>query len=189
MLGDFAGLPFNVNPRKTDTQRSVHFFQHGKTMHSSCRLCLFLSPGARPELNTDIVVGETDYTSYAILFYQKQGKITVKLYSRFNNCVSPNGSWCHNANVMLVNVFMMPCRQVRGHPIRAHVGQVWTTCWKTQFGAGLPFPLPYLQYVHINSIKSSHNDPFKTVTRLTVSQHKAETEHSSSTFVFIINPS
>ncbi|XP_015242080.1 PREDICTED: complement component C8 gamma chain-like [Cyprinodon variegatus] len=38
--------------------------------------------GTRPELNTDIVVVETDYTSYAVLYYQKQGKITVKLYSR-----------------------------------------------------------------------------------------------------------
>nr|XP_015810854.2 complement component C8 gamma chain [Nothobranchius furzeri] len=38
--------------------------------------------GARPELNTDIVIGETDYTGYAVLYYQKQGRITAKLYSR-----------------------------------------------------------------------------------------------------------
>ncbi|XP_044195855.1 complement component C8 gamma chain [Thunnus albacares] len=38
--------------------------------------------GVRPELNTDIVIGDTDYSSYAIMFYQKLGKITVKLYGR-----------------------------------------------------------------------------------------------------------
>uniref|UniRef100_A0A3B5LKX7 Complement component 8, gamma polypeptide n=1 Tax=Xiphophorus couchianus TaxID=32473 RepID=A0A3B5LKX7_9TELE len=38
--------------------------------------------GTRPELNTDIVIGETDYTTYAVLYYQKLGKVTVKLYSR-----------------------------------------------------------------------------------------------------------
>ncbi|XP_061878006.1 complement component C8 gamma chain [Entelurus aequoreus] len=38
--------------------------------------------GSRAELNTDIVVVETDYSSYAILCYQKLGKITMKLYSR-----------------------------------------------------------------------------------------------------------
>ncbi|GAA6228346.1 complement component C8 gamma chain [Lates japonicus] len=38
--------------------------------------------GPRPELNTEIVIGETDYTSYAVLYYQKKGKITMKLYGR-----------------------------------------------------------------------------------------------------------
>ncbi|XP_061569886.1 complement component C8 gamma chain isoform X1 [Cololabis saira] len=38
--------------------------------------------GARPELNTEIVIGDTDYTSYAVLYYQKKGKMSVKLYSR-----------------------------------------------------------------------------------------------------------
>lgn len=38
--------------------------------------------GARPELNTDIVIGETDYNSYAIMYYQKRGKTTMKLYGR-----------------------------------------------------------------------------------------------------------
>ncbi|XP_038582345.1 complement component C8 gamma chain isoform X1 [Micropterus salmoides] len=38
--------------------------------------------GARPELNTEIVIGETDYDSYAIMYYQKQDKITMKLYGR-----------------------------------------------------------------------------------------------------------
>ncbi|KAK2859367.1 hypothetical protein Q5P01_003987 [Channa striata] len=38
--------------------------------------------GSRPELNTDILIGETDYSSYAVMYYQKQGKITMKLYGR-----------------------------------------------------------------------------------------------------------
>uniref|UniRef100_A0A8C8RHR7 Complement C8 gamma chain n=1 Tax=Pelusios castaneus TaxID=367368 RepID=A0A8C8RHR7_9SAUR len=32
--------------------------------------------------NVDVVVGETDYSSYAILYYQKLRKISVKLYGR-----------------------------------------------------------------------------------------------------------
>ncbi|KAF1372914.1 hypothetical protein PFLUV_G00254850 [Perca fluviatilis] len=38
--------------------------------------------GTRPELNTEIAIGETDYNSYAIMYYQKMGKITMKLYVR-----------------------------------------------------------------------------------------------------------
>ncbi|XP_054478948.1 complement component C8 gamma chain [Anoplopoma fimbria] len=38
--------------------------------------------GNRPELDTEIVIGETDYNSYAIMYYQKRGKITMKLYGR-----------------------------------------------------------------------------------------------------------
>nr|XP_020465308.1 complement component C8 gamma chain [Monopterus albus] len=38
--------------------------------------------GANPVLNTEIVITETDYNSYAIMYYQKQGKTTIKLYGR-----------------------------------------------------------------------------------------------------------
>ncbi|XP_059182858.1 complement component C8 gamma chain [Centropristis striata] len=38
--------------------------------------------GSSPALNTEIVIGETDHTSFAIMYYQKQGKITMKLYGR-----------------------------------------------------------------------------------------------------------
>ncbi|XP_028289369.1 complement component C8 gamma chain [Parambassis ranga] len=38
--------------------------------------------GDRPELNIDIVIRDTDYTSYAILYYQKRGQTTIKLYTR-----------------------------------------------------------------------------------------------------------
>ncbi|XP_056290070.1 complement component C8 gamma chain [Pseudoliparis swirei] len=38
--------------------------------------------GARPELDTEIVIGEVVYDSYAIMYYQKRGQITMKLYGR-----------------------------------------------------------------------------------------------------------
>ncbi|KAM4606407.1 complement component C8 gamma chain [Polymixia lowei] len=38
--------------------------------------------GDRPEENTEVVIGETDYSSYAVIYYQKKGKITLKLYGR-----------------------------------------------------------------------------------------------------------
>lgn len=44
--------------------------------------------GTRPELNTEIAIGETDYTSYAIMYYQKRGKITMKLYGRTTDNLS-----------------------------------------------------------------------------------------------------
>ena len=44
---------------------------------------MLFPPGTRPELNTEIVIGETDYNSYAILYYHKRGKITMKLYGEF----------------------------------------------------------------------------------------------------------
>uniref|UniRef100_A0A3Q0QU56 Complement component 8, gamma polypeptide n=1 Tax=Amphilophus citrinellus TaxID=61819 RepID=A0A3Q0QU56_AMPCI len=43
---------------------------------------------AHPEDNIEIVIGETDYDSYAIMYYQKRGMITVKLYGRFLNNLS-----------------------------------------------------------------------------------------------------
>ncbi|KAE8279970.1 Complement component C8 gamma chain Precursor [Larimichthys crocea] len=39
--------------------------------------------GPRPELNTDIMISDTDYDSYAVIFYQKRGQITLKLYGGF----------------------------------------------------------------------------------------------------------
>ncbi|KAI4806640.1 hypothetical protein KUCAC02_017457 [Chaenocephalus aceratus] len=38
--------------------------------------------GPRSELDTKIVIGETDYSSYAIMYFQKRGQISIKLYSR-----------------------------------------------------------------------------------------------------------
>ncbi|KAM8823776.1 complement component C8 gamma chain [Spinachia spinachia] len=38
--------------------------------------------GARAELDTEIAVVETDYSSFVIIYYQKRGQITMKLYGR-----------------------------------------------------------------------------------------------------------
>ncbi|XP_034038225.1 complement component C8 gamma chain [Thalassophryne amazonica] len=38
--------------------------------------------GLRPELNTEIIIGDTDYSSYAVVYYQKRGEMTLKLYGR-----------------------------------------------------------------------------------------------------------
>ncbi|XP_077163114.1 complement component C8 gamma chain [Paroedura picta] len=40
-------------------------------------------------LPVDIVVGETDYSTYAIIFYQKSQKISVKLYGRASRLSEP----------------------------------------------------------------------------------------------------
>ncbi|XP_067234257.1 complement component C8 gamma chain [Chanodichthys erythropterus] len=42
---------------------------------------LFLK-GKRPDENMDIMVLETDYSSYAMLVFKRAGKITMKLYGR-----------------------------------------------------------------------------------------------------------
>ncbi|XP_036378315.1 complement component C8 gamma chain [Megalops cyprinoides] len=42
----------------------------------------FLLRGNRPANDIHIVVGETDYISYVILYYQKQRNISMKLYGR-----------------------------------------------------------------------------------------------------------
>lgn len=45
--------------------------------------------GSRPLLNTDIVIGESDYSSYAVFYYQKQGQLTMKLYGQSAACMLP----------------------------------------------------------------------------------------------------
>ncbi|KAM9332611.1 complement component C8 gamma chain [Pholidichthys leucotaenia] len=42
---------------------------------------LFLK-GSNPKLNTEIVIADTDHNSYAIMYYKKLGKVTMKLYVR-----------------------------------------------------------------------------------------------------------
>lgn len=45
--------------------------------------------GARAELDTDVVVIETDSRTHAIMYYQKRGQITMKLYGGFLSIVAP----------------------------------------------------------------------------------------------------
>ncbi|NXJ41545.1 CO8G protein, partial [Ciconia maguari] len=44
--------------------------------------CPLSFPGRGHGSKVDVVVGETDYSSYAILYYQKGRSISVKLYGR-----------------------------------------------------------------------------------------------------------
>ncbi|XP_064188817.1 complement component C8 gamma chain isoform X2 [Anguilla rostrata] len=56
----------------------------------------------------DIIVGETDYNSYAILYYQKRGKISIKLYEcvvRFSQVYSEQ--WISTTNQNLVCLYFM----------------------------------------------------------------------------------
>uniref|UniRef100_A0A4W5K6F2 Complement component 8, gamma polypeptide n=1 Tax=Hucho hucho TaxID=62062 RepID=A0A4W5K6F2_9TELE len=48
----------------------------------------FVLNGSNPLLNTDIVIGESDYSSYAVFYYQKQGQLTMKLYGRSKDTLS-----------------------------------------------------------------------------------------------------
>ncbi|XP_061093514.1 complement component C8 gamma chain [Conger conger] len=42
----------------------------------------FLLKSRNKKNDIDVVIGETDYNSYSILYYQKRGKISIKLYGR-----------------------------------------------------------------------------------------------------------
>ncbi|XP_028290535.1 complement component C8 gamma chain isoform X1 [Gouania willdenowi] len=55
-----------------------------------CFVILILSypPGTQPGRNTEISIKETDYTTYAIIYYRKYGKVTMKLYSRVTDDLS-----------------------------------------------------------------------------------------------------
>ncbi|XP_073344815.1 complement component C8 gamma chain [Pagrus major] len=65
----------------TKTRHNHQCWEILQVYHKSTSSRLTLK-GARPELNTEIVIGETDYDSYAIMYYHKLDKITMKLYSR-----------------------------------------------------------------------------------------------------------
>ncbi|XP_029385401.1 complement component C8 gamma chain [Echeneis naucrates] len=45
--------------------------------------------GVRPDLNTGVAIGDTDYTTYLIMYYQQRGTITMKLYSRSQDVTEP----------------------------------------------------------------------------------------------------
>lgn len=66
----------------TKTRHNHQCWEILQQYHLSSTPGKLILQGARPEFNTEIVIGDTDYTSYAVLHYQKLGKITVKLYSR-----------------------------------------------------------------------------------------------------------
>ncbi|XP_072544914.1 complement component C8 gamma chain isoform X2 [Salminus brasiliensis] len=53
--------------------------QHYETTKSTGR---FLLKGNVPVMNVEIIVIDTDYSSYAVLLYKRMNKITMKLYGR-----------------------------------------------------------------------------------------------------------
>ncbi|XP_069561621.1 complement component C8 gamma chain [Brachyistius frenatus] len=89
--------------------------------------------GARPELNTDIVIGETDYNSMAILYYQKRGKITMKLYGRsVDNLSEPMltkfEQLTEKQDLGLAYIFPFPTYSHCGEVDRDHVINCVPTC-------------------------------------------------------------
>ncbi|XP_029314070.1 complement component C8 gamma chain [Cottoperca gobio] len=89
--------------------------------------------GARSELNTEIVIGETDYNSYAILYYQKHGKINVKLYGRsVDNLSEPMLSkfeqLAEKLNFGLAYIFPFPTYSHCGDVDQDHVINCVPTC-------------------------------------------------------------
>lgn len=89
--------------------------------------------GARPEHNTEIVIGETDYTSYAVIYYQKRGKMTIKLYVRSigelsEPVLSKFEQLAENQNVGLAYLFSFPTYSHCGDVDRNHVINCVPTC-------------------------------------------------------------
>lgn len=82
MLGDITGLWSLANPGQAGAKRlaSVLFSPLWLPMFGAVLSSLLHWAGTRAELNTNIVIVETDYSSYAIMYYQKRGQITMKLY-------------------------------------------------------------------------------------------------------------
>lgn len=124
--------------------------------HPACRV------GARPEQNTEIVIGETDYTSYAVLYYQKRGKMTIKLYGGLLMHAAHIFNWlwtdCGEHTVspkqhFLFFFYLVPCSvcsPVCRRAVRTCAEQVWAAIRETKCGPGLPLLLPHLQYVQVH---------------------------------------
>lgn len=89
--------------------------------------------GPRPELNTEIVIGETDYSSYAIMYYHKRDKVTMKLYGRSaDNLSEPTLSrfeeLAEKQNLGLAYLFPFPTYSHCGDVDQDHVINCVPTC-------------------------------------------------------------
>ncbi|KAG5268129.1 hypothetical protein AALO_G00208560 [Alosa alosa] len=71
--------PMLVSTFRKLNQQCWEIRQEYQTTKSKGRLLL---SNKNPKKNIDIVIAETDHSSYAILYYQRQGKISMKLYGR-----------------------------------------------------------------------------------------------------------
>lgn len=89
--------------------------------------------GTRPELNTEIVIKDTDYSSYAIMSYHKRGKVTMKLYGRsVDNLSEPTLSrfeeLAEQQNLGLAYLFPFPTYSHCGDVDQDHVINCVPTC-------------------------------------------------------------
>ncbi|KAM9712883.1 complement component C8 gamma chain [Menidia menidia] len=66
----------------TKTRHNHQCWEILQVYHQTPTTGRLLLKGRNPDLDTVVVIGESDYSSYAILFYQKRGEVTVKLYTR-----------------------------------------------------------------------------------------------------------
>ncbi|XP_010765051.1 complement component C8 gamma chain [Notothenia coriiceps] len=66
----------------TKTRHDHQCWEIKQVYHLSAAPGKLTLKGPRSELDTEIVIGETDYSSYAIMYFQKRGQISIKLYSR-----------------------------------------------------------------------------------------------------------
>uniref|UniRef100_A0A452HDR4 Lipocalin/cytosolic fatty-acid binding domain-containing protein n=1 Tax=Gopherus agassizii TaxID=38772 RepID=A0A452HDR4_9SAUR len=79
----FSGKWFLVGvASKCDYLREYNHQLEATTMAVSASEGKSLAISTFRKLNMDVVVGETDYSSYAILYYQKLRKISIKLFGR-----------------------------------------------------------------------------------------------------------
>ncbi|XP_062377057.1 complement component C8 gamma chain [Sardina pilchardus] len=74
-----SDAPMLVSTFRKLNQQCWEIKQEYQTTSSKGRLLL---SNKNPKKNIDIVIAETDHSSYAILYYQRQGQISMKLYGR-----------------------------------------------------------------------------------------------------------
>ncbi|XP_041824985.1 complement component C8 gamma chain [Melanotaenia boesemani] len=66
----------------TKTRQNHQCWEISQIYHPTSTSGRLTLKGPSPDLDTTIVIGATDYTSYAVMLYQRRGEITVKLFSR-----------------------------------------------------------------------------------------------------------
>lgn len=74
-----SDAPMLVSTFRKLNEQCWEIKQEYETTKSKGRLLL---SNKNPKKNIDIVIAETDHSSYAILYYQRQGQISMKLYGR-----------------------------------------------------------------------------------------------------------
>ncbi|KAA8580865.1 hypothetical protein FQN60_013823 [Etheostoma spectabile] len=108
--------------------------------------------GTRPELNTEIVIGETDYNSYAIMYYQKLGKMTMKLYGGFLSYDALVWYFRSKSQVVVL-IFFYSARSVDNlsEPMLTKFEQL-----AEKQGLGLAYLFPFPNYSHCGDVDKDH---------------------------------